>query len=399
MLPNVEIIVENGNLGFVATTADGVAGLVVPATAKPNLPLYSPRQIFSLKEAETLGLTEANDATEKIDAWQQIKEFYAEGGNGAELFIMTVPFERPMSELCDAGNVVNGVRTLLDYADGRIRVLGIGRYIDPTVTYNQVSLGGIDNDAHLAAQKLNVLAMEYMGNFAPFVGLVDARGWNGVVADLVDLRTYTYRKVAMVLASSVAGKKSAAIGLTLGRLARIPVQRNIGRVKSDALNIDRGFLTDGKEIKKFTTAALSAIHDKGYIIFRKFVGRSGVYFNDDSTATTANDDYLTLSNNRTIHKALIVAYNTYVDEINEEIDIASDGKINATQIAYLSQKISNALKVLMLEEGNISGYEVFIDPNQNVIVTDKIVISGHITPGGKSKKIKFNLGFQNPALT
>lgn len=397
MLPNVVIIVENGNLGFVPTTADGVAGLVLPATAKPDLPIYSPRQIFSLKEAETLGLTQANDVQEKIDAWQQIKEFYDEAGNGAELFIMTYPFERPMAELCDPAAAIQCVRTLLDYADGRIRILGVSRYIDASVVYNQVSLGGIDIDAHNAAQKLNALANEYMGNFAPLVGLVDGRGWNGVVADLRDLRTYNYRKVSILLASTKAGKKSAAIGLALGRQAIIPVQRNIGRVDSGALNIASGFLTDGTVLKKFSEAMLNTIHDKGYILFRQFVGRSGIYFNDDSTATTETDDFKTLSNNRTIHKALIVAYQTYVDEINKEIDITSEGKINPTQIGYLQQRISNGFRVAMLEQGNISGFEIFIDPNQDVLVTDKIIIKGSVIPVGKTKKIEFSLGFKNPA--
>lgn len=397
MLPNVEIFIENGNLGLVPTTADGVAGLIVPATAKPNLPLYAPKQIFSLKDAETLGLTKANDDAEKIDAWRQIKEFYDEAGNGAELFLMTYPFERTMTDLSDPANVTHSVRTLLDYADGRIRVLGVSRFIDTNVAYNQISLGGIDIDAHTAAQKLNALSNEYMTNFSPFVGLIDGRGWNGQIADLVDLRTYSYRKVGIVLASSKLHQNSAAIGLTLGRMAKIPVQMNIGRVKSDALNVTDACLTNGTELKSFSKAKLDAIHDKGYIIFRKFVGRSGVYFNDDATATTSTDDYLYLSNNRVIHKALIIVYQTYVEELNDDVDITQEGKLNPTYVGYLQQIIAKALKVLMLDEGNISGYSIYINPNQNVIVTDKVVISGHVIPKGKSKKIGFNLGFTNPA--
>jgi hypothetical protein len=397
MLPNVEILIENGNLGLVPTTADGVAALVVPATAKPMLPLYTPTLIFSLKDAENLGLTEANDTTETIDAWRQIKEFYLEAGNGAELYIYTYPMERSMTEICDPANTTNGVRKLLDYAEGRIRMIAIGG--QRAANYVPVLLGGINTDAHSAAQNLNILAMEYMASFAPFVGLVDAGSWNGVVADLIDLHTYTYRKVGMVLASSVAGKKSACVGLCLGRLAKIPVQRNIGRVKDGAVNIPKGYMTDGKEIKKFPEGALNLIHDKGYIFFRKFNTRSGIYFNDDPTATLTTDDYLSLSNNRTIHKALIIVYNTYVDEILDEIEITDEGLINPTVVAYLENKIGTALDILMLQEGNISGYKIFIDPLQNVTTTNKIKISGHIIDRPKLKKIAFSLGFLNPNLS
>lgn len=396
-LPNVKINIGNGQLGRSATTDDGVAGLVIPATAKPNLPLYTPKQIFSLKEAETLGLTIANDVAEQIDAWQQIKEFFDEAGSNAELNIMTYPMERTLTQMCDPTNTgTNSVRTLLDFAEGRITLLAIGRYINPTLVYNQVNQGGIDADVHTAMLKLNVMALEYRDAFSPFSAFMDCRGWNGVVADLTDLRTYSYEKVTGVLCSSQSGKKSAAMGLVLGRYAKIPVQRSCGRVKDGGVNVAVPAFTDGLILKKFSRAKLDTIHDKGYLFFTNFTGRSGAYFNDDPTCTPQNNDYLTVANNRVIDKALRLMYVTYVGELNDEVSVSADGKIAPTQITYLQQIMANALQT-MVDAGNISDYEVFIDPTQNVIATDKLIVSVKVLPVGHTKFIEGNLSFKNPA--
>lgn len=396
-LPNIKIIIGNGQLGRTATTDDGVAGLVVCATAKPNLPLYTPKQIFSLKEVETLGITQANDATEQVDTWQQIKEYFDEAGSNAELNIMTYPMERTLTQMCDPTNTgTNSVRTLLDFAEGRITLLAIGRYINPTLAYNQVNQGGIDSDAHTAMLKLNVMALEYRDHFQPFSGFVDCRGWSGVIADLTDLRTYTYQKVTGVLCGSQTGKKSSAVGLVLGRYAKIPVQRSCGRVKDGGLNLTVATFTDGSIVKKFSEAKLNAIHDKGYLFIRTFTGRSGFYFNDDPTCTPLNDDYLTVANNRVIDKALRLMYVTYVGELNDEVSVNADGKIAPTQITYLQQIMANALQT-MVSAGNISDYEVFIDPTQNVIATDKLIVSVKVFPVGHTKFIEGNLSFKNPA--
>lgn len=395
-LPGVNIVVENGNLGRTPTTADGVAGLIVVGAAKPNLPLYTPKQIFSLKEAEALGLTQANDTADKVDAYQQIKEFYAEAGNGAELWIMTVAMAKTMAETLDPATATNSARKLLDAADGKIRLLAIGRYIDPTLTYTQTTQGGIDKDVHDALPKAQALSIEYTNEFKPFHTFIDARGWNGVAADLTDLHTYTHSKVSVVLASTVSGKKSAAVGLVLGRAAKLPVQRKIARVKDGALNISEGYLTNGSSIET-QQSAIRVAYEKGYITFRKYVGKSGYYFVYDPTATSETDDFLTLTNNRVMNKAITLIYSVYVEEINDEVEISAEGKLSANQVAYIRQIMNNALNLQMVSEGECSAAEVFVDPAQDIIATDKLTVVVRITPVGYKKSIEVTLGFNNPA--
>jgi hypothetical protein len=396
-LPGVSITVENGALGRVATTEDGVAGLILVGMAQTLIPLYTPKQIFGLKEAESLGITEAGDVADKVDTWKQIKEFYDEAGNGAELWIMTVPVTRTMEELLDPNTTTNGATKLLDAAGGQIRLLGISRYIDATVEYEQVTVGGLDEDVTLAMTKGQALAISYRNQFKPFNILIDGRGWNGVIADLADLRTFTHSKVSVVLCATADDSLSACVGLVLGRAAKIPVQRNIGRVKDGALNVGKMYFTDGSEVSSYSDAQIGQIHGKAYITPRTIVGRSGYFLTDDPTATTANDDYLTLANNRVIDKALTIVYTTYVNEINDEVEITSEGKLAATKVAYYRQILSNALELNMISAGEASAVDVYVDPDQNVLANDLISIEVRVTPVGYAKEISVSLGFQNPA--
>lgn len=397
-LPGVNITVENGALGRVATTRDGVAGMILVGMSKPNCPLYVPKQIFGLKEAESLGFTAEADVTDKVDTYQQIKEFYDEAGNGAELWIMTVPVTRTMTELMDASLTSNTARLLLDAAQGRIRLLGISRYIDATVEYEQDDIGGMDEDVHQALPKANAMALEYRDVYKPFHVFIDGRGWNGVVSDLVDLRTYMYPKTSVVLATTKSAKTSAAIGLVLGRAARLPVQRNIGRVKDGPLNCGTLYFGNGSKIESYTNAQIAQIYSKGYITPRIYVGKTGYFLTDDPTATGMNDDFLTIANNRVIDKALTIVYSTYVNEINDEIEMTEEGKLSATKVTYFRQILTNALNQNMLNVGEVSNVDVYVDPEQNVLANDKLTIVVRIVPVGYAKQIEVSLGFQNPSL-
>lgn len=395
-LPGVKINIENGNLGRVAGTKDSVAGLIVVGTALPNIPLYMPKQIFGLKEAESLGITAEYDVEEGHDAWLQIKEFYDEAGVGAELWIMLVPVTKAMEELADVSGNVNNAVKLLDAAQGRIRLLSFSRYVETGVVYSPNIVGGLDEDVALALPKAQALAIAYRDEFKPVQILLDGRMWNGDISALTDLRMGSYSKVSVVLATSKAGKDSASVGLALGRLAKIPVHRNIGRVKDGPLNVQQLYYTNGAKIESFTAAQIGAIHEKAYITPRMYVGRLGYFFADDPTATTANDDYLTISNNRVIDKALTIVYDVYVNEINDEIEVTSEGKLSPTKVSYFRGIILNSLVANMLGKQEVSGVDVLIDPEQNVLVNDELSIEVRVTPVGYTKSIVVNLGFNNP---
>jgi hypothetical protein len=400
-LPKVQINIQNGALGIVPGTADGVAGLVMSGVAvATKIALLEPKQIFSTDDAKALGLDAAYDTANSTKVWKHISDFYAQAGEGAELWIMLVVNTTLMADMCDKANDI--AKKLLNAASGRIRLLGIHRI--PDGAYEPTYDNELDDDVIDAVATLQALAEDFAAAYKPFRGVIEGRDFQGTVADLYDLRGDSANAVSVILANNEA-TTGAAIGLVLGRLAKIPVQRNIGRVKDGNLGVSKAYLSDGEELVDSTTGVvnysdgeLATAHDLGYIVMRKYQGKSGFYFADDPTAAPVSDDYGQIGRGRVIDKALVIAYTTYVDELLDEIEIdPATGQINPAVIKSYQGKIANAINTNMINE--ISGLTVTIDPAQNVLSTSKVKVKLAIVPVGYAKTIEVDLGFSNPALS
>ena len=138
------------------------------------------------------------------------------------------------------------------------------------------------------------------------------------------------------------------------------------------------------------------MHDAGYIIYRYFVGRNGYYFSDDPTAAPLSDDYSNITSGRVIDKAIILAYNAYIDEILDSVQIDDDGYLPQAVCTYYERLVENAVAVAM--NGEISDFRAFIDPKQNILSSSMLSINCRIRPKGVLRDIIVNLGFENPAL-
>jgi len=390
-LPNVIINIENGALGGVISLADGIAGIIFTGVAASGLALNTPKQIFSLKDAENIGIDAAYDTSNTVNVHRHISDFYAQAGTGAELWIIIVPSTYSMATAFGTGEKVE---TLLTAAKGTIRIVGSAIVHNSGATL----VGGLDGDVAAGVVAANALAVDYAEKMQPFVCVVSGNRWSGVAGDLTDLHTMSESKVGVVLAGIGSGKKEAAIGLVAGRLAAVPVQRNIGRVKSGHVGYTAAYLSDGATVESHD-AALSAIHDKGYIIFRNFSGKSGYFFNDDLTATSLTDDYSSIARNRVIHKAMIIAYSVFVEEVNDEVVVNADGTLPTGYLQLLQSNIESQINNSMTAGGEISSVSCIIDAAQNVLSTNQLVVGLRVVPVGYSKEIIINLGFNNPATT
>ena len=265
----------------------------------------------------------------------------------------------------------------------------------PGTAYSGTTLDGLDSLVYGAVLKADTLAKNYVSQIMPFSVLLSGFGFTGVASNLRNLTGMTSDRVGIVLAATESNAE-AAVGMTLGRLARIPVQRKISRVKDGALPILSGYLSDGAVVDN-RTGELGTAHDKGFILVRKFPTRSGYYFNQDTTCAPVSDDLHTISNIRVIDKALVITYNTYVEELDEEVKINADGTLDASMIAYLQATIERNVGMNMV--GEISAFEAYIDPKQNILSVPILNVVLRITPVGYMSQIIVSLGFKNPAFT
>lgn len=391
-LPKVSITITKGALGLVAPGEDGVVGIVFNGVAATSLALGVSKQGFGLDEFEAAGINAAYDTTNTVKVWRQIKEFYDEAGDGAELWVMLVSQATTMTSILDKTQAF--AKKLLDDAAGRIKLLGVGRNpaggYTPNTTANQIDLDVIN--ALVTGQ---ALADDMQAAFRPIGIVLEGYAFTGTTAGLADLKAQTKKNISILIGNSESGAR-AAIGILLGRLAKIPVMRNPGRVKDLSLPIIAGFI--GTSAFETVESSATAIHDKGFITLRKFTGKAGYYFSDDPTAVAATDDYSSLARVRVINKAIRIAYATYVEEILDEVEIdPTTGFIAAVKAKYYQSLIERAINTAMA--GEISGFSAVVSPTQNVLSTNKICVEARIVPVGYAKEIEVQLGFSNPALT
>lgn len=387
-LPNVNIKLGNGKLGRSSATSDGVAGLVLTGAAVAGkLELNKHYLLSSTRDLTTLGITTENNPL----ADKEVKAFYTQAGEGAELHLLIVPAATTLTAMC-AAEAESPLSKLIDAAGGRVRLVGVNK-IAPA-EYEAELTQGIDADAITAAAAAQQQAESYAERVQPFRLLMPACGWNGTTEKLFKPAEASYNAVAFVLASDDRTTKTASIGMFLGRLASIEAQQSLARVKSGSIAAD-GYFTDGAHYLEHASLG-ETLNDAGYLFFIKYPTKNGCYVNGDHTAASDADDYSRLYDGRIIDKARVIVYDTYISEIKDNVVVDDDGNIPQGACRNFEGLIENAIGAQMGTQ--ISGFQAVVDPQQNVLSTGKVNIKCQIIPQGVLDAIDVDLSFDNPAL-
>ncbi|MCM1170404.1 MAG: DUF2586 family protein [Bacteroides sp.] len=388
-LPGVYITLTGGGLGRVATTDDGVAGLILTGQAEESFELNKHYQFSSTKD-----LTAHNITAEKnplVD--HEVRSFYAQAGEGAELHLLVVSEATLLTSMVDPG-ADSPLSKLVEASAGRLKIIGVNRLI---TAENEVDNSqGIDNDAIEAAAKAQQAAESYAKKIMPFRIILPAPKWTGEVGTFRPSGC-TYNRVAMVLASEgkLQDQYPAAVGMVLGRAAKAEPQQDLGRVKFGVLAAS-GYFTDGSPFLEKQGLA-SDLNSAGFIFFLNYPGKNGCYLNGSPMACSETDDYATLNNGRIIDKAMRIAYDTYISEIMDNVKVGTDGKLPSGVCSSFESMIENAIASLMTDQ--ISSFSAYVDPEQNILSTSTLEIECSIVPMGVLKTINVTLGFTNPALS
>ena len=378
----------NGQLGTVGESPDGLFALVCGAAAvTKKLELGKAYTLHSFDELATLGVTSENNPR----LYKHVQDFYTEAEEGTKLVIYPVDKAKTFAELCDKDTGV--IKELIMAENGTLRgifVAGDGR--EATVTTN-----GLDNDLFTALPKAQQLAeWATVSLYAPLFIILEGRGYKGGVVK--DLHKEAYNRVGVLIGDTVKASEGAAVGLMAGRLATLPVQRNIARVKNGALKPIAMFL--GEKPVEENASAVSDLYDAGYITPRKYVGKAGYFFTDDRLACEQTDDYAHITARRTIDKAYRIAYTALLELMMDELAVNDDGTLRHGIIMAWQQMMENAVNRAMTAAGELSadengaGCKAYIDPKQNVLSTSKIELVLKVRPFGYARYVDVKLGFQ-----
>lgn len=388
MLPRIKIQFLNGQLGTVGESPDGLFALVCGAAAvTKKLELGKAYTLHTFDELDALGVTAENNPR----LYKHVQDFYTEAEEGTKLVIFPVDKAKTFTELCDKDTGI--IKELITAENGALRgifVAGDGR--EATITTN-----GLDNDLFTALPKAQQLAeWATVSLYAPLFVILEGRGYkDGAVKDL---HKEAYNRVGVLIGDTVKASEGAAVGLMAGRLATLPVQRNIARVKSGALKPVAMFI--GEKPVEENASAVSDLYDAGYITPRKYVGKAGYFFTDDRLACEQTDDYAHITARRTIDKAYRIAYAALLELMMDELSVNEDGMLQNGIIMAWQQMMENAVNRAMTAAGELSadadgtGCKAYIDPTQNVLSTSKIELTLKVRPFGYARYVDVKLGFQ-----
>lgn len=388
-LPKISIKYLNSQLGTVPESRDGLLALVIigATAAASTFVLGKPYMIYRPKGLEDLGVTAENNAR----LVELVSQFYSEADEGTPVYVAGYASSETMTGLCDKDT--GSLKGLMQSLKGELRglVIASGKDDDPEVTE------GLDPDVLSALPKAQSLA-EYaaVNMYAPVFIALEGRAYSGTPSELEDLSKMAYNRCCVVIGDTAAGSGNAAMGIFAGKVASVPVQRNIGRVADGALSPEQMYIGD-KTVDE-AEDDIAAIYDKGYITPRTYVGRTGYFFTDDRMACDPVDDYAHLTGRRTVDKAARIAYDTLLDFMISEIEVNEDGTMQQPVLKSWQSEVESTIDSKMTAAGELSatdgsGCSCYIDPAQNVLATSAVSMTLKVRPYGYARTINVDLGF------
>lgn len=408
-LPNVTFTVTSNNLNRLEPDADNVAGLILGLIDfAPSLPDGTITVLYSLAQAEALGLTEANDASAEVAAWIHIADFFRENPNG-ELHLLVKETELTPDDVFKLPNAL-----ALDFvrsANGRIKQLGVVFNND---ALRPTFMAGINSHVQLAQNMCDECAKEYKWLDVVFM---EALGFDQDVASITELREADRPNVAVVVGNdknwvsqSTSYPGTQPIGAILGVSTNKEIHESFAEAKTDntitdvAANrfLDVVIKQTGQDIYKDNPANQSALYTAGYIFPRQFANRSGWYWVQSTNLSLPTSDLSSIELVQVINKAQRVLYNTLLKYINKNVDVNAQGRLTFLE----KEGIRNDV-ITELDNNLANNYSdlvsVIVDPEKDennqpypsIQVDSTLRVLVGIRAKGKLIYIAVNVGYLN----
>jgi hypothetical protein len=346
------------------------------------------KKILSLADAVALGITPTGgqgEAIEVIDLYLSIRDAF-NANKGVILFV----------GIFDETHDLYSTILVQRFAEGEVRQMGV---IATTLAFNVSQIAVLQSACDTMEAEHQPFSVLYSADFS------------GVeIAGLTSLRTLLNKNVSVVIAcDGIEGalQKSlndflpSAVGLFIGATSAAKVNENLGWVAKFDLskNPDNRFdvpaIAVGAQmslIKNLSAGQIQTLNDFGYVFLLKHIGIAGTYVNDTHTAVSESSDYAYLENNRTIDKAVRNTRAFLLPDLNAPLYVLQDGTLTEDTILSFKNDTERALEQ-MQKDGEISAFEVTINPLQDVLSSSKLAINLKIVPVGVARNIEVNIGF------
>lgn len=383
----------NGNVPKTAAGEDHVSGFAAYMAAGDIPQAFTEervRPVSTLEAAERLGVTDKADAPWAVRALHHHLSELFRVNPSVSLYLGV--FEGGAEHPAYAE-----LKTLQNYSGGRIRQAAVW---DPSrepsaddIVALEAAADALDEEnAPLSAlyfpkvTDVTKLPADLRGAGRSRVSVVIAQAGSGVGADL-------FASAENKDDEGNARASVTAAGVFLGLVSRAKVHQSIGWVKEFPTGVTVPAFADGTMYRDADRALLEQLDAAGYLYLRTEVGQAGSYASESHTMDPAESDYSEMESVRTMDKAVRGVRARLVPELggNAYVD-AETGRLRAYTVSHLETTAGLALEE-MEKAGELSGYKVEIDPDQDVLSTGRVEVVIRQVAVGVMRKIHVRIGF------
>lgn len=388
MSTSLNILRQNGNVPKTLPGEDHISGFMaylasteVPASFKTE----RVQPLSTIEAAEAAGIT-ADAASWGVRVLHyHLSEIYRL--NPAVILYVGI-FDKPAAAYTFAE-----VKTMQNYAGGKLRQLAVWAG-DKALEQGDdlTTLQGVADNLESNARELVIL---YAPKVASVSGLSDklagagkcrvsvviGQAGSGVADEL-------YRDKANAVKASVSG-----LGVVLGLVSRAKVHQSIAWVKEFPTGVSVPAFGDGTKLNALDPAVVQKLDAGRYLFFVTHEGQSGSFMNDSHNMDSAISDYAAIESVRTMDKAVRGIRTYIIPELGGNVYIdASTGKLASHTVEHLKTVANHALED-MERAGELSGYRVDIDPEQDVLSNSTVEFVIKNVAVAVMRHVKIKIGY------
>lgn len=388
MSTELRIIRQNGNVPKTLPGEDHISGFMAymaSADVPESFKSERVQPLSTIEAAEAAGITaDAESWTVRVLHYH-LSEIYRL--NPAVILYVGI-FDKP-SGACTFAEV----KTMQNYAGGKLRQLAVwcgDRELEDGD--DLTTLQGVADDLERNARELVIL---YAPKVAGVTGLSDTLAGAdkcrvSVVIGQAGSGTgeELYCDVDNTEKASVSG-----LGTVLGLVSRAKVHQSIAWVKEFPTGISVPAFGDGTKLRELDAAVLEKLDAGRYLYFVTHEGQAGSYMNDSHNMDSAISDYAAIESVRTMDKAVRGIRTYLIPELGGNIYVDPDsGKLASYTVKHLETVAGHALED-MERAGELSGYAVEIDPEQDVLSTSTVEVVIRNVAVGVMRHVNVKIGF------
>ncbi len=343
---------ENGGIPATMQGEDHISGLIVYMAILPRaFQVEHIHGISTIETAEKLGITADSDNWEVKLLHYHLSEVFR---INPAIILYVGLFTKP-----SGAYTFNEIKFLQNYAKGSIRQVGI--YLGDVALSNDLltKAQGVANTLDLEGAPLSVLLAPKLTSLtgAP----TNLRTSNSRVSILI---AESLDETAKALRKAGRGKQVTAIGLFLALVSKARVHQSISYVAGFPTGLTEVGFVDGTPVRGVDKSLLDTLDKAGYIFLRYYPSINGAFASDSHTMDNGG--------------------NVYVEQ--------ESGKLQPYSVAHL-EIAGNRILEEMNSAGELSGYKVFINPNQNVSASSTLEIVIKNVPVGVIRRFNVSIGY------